>query len=484
MGSAVVVWLEAPERQLKPQKYLLTCCHVVRGGSDHGPLQSKIACWPPGKSYVPLAAHPSWPDGPDDGTWTAKVFDVLERPASDFDQDDVSAADDWVLLEVDDADFQEYQAVSNWAGLRNGRKVTVVGYPGGSNDWINGDTVEPYEATGFTVGKESASPGTLSLKGKDRTAGGMSGGGLFEPDGTLVGLHRAQSKESLQFGAVRAEHIQEMLSARGYKLLPGKQRPKKPPWLILVLVALITLTFGALWYFNQPRPKKTTEAVGLGYDFSEFRHAWSLSMKKKDAIIKDLGRYDVSTNWDHLDVLNSEPIDDTSGIYIVGIKGELPEVKIRLNANFHQTAADRRRILDNVRGHLLLDQSSDPPSLTVVLDQKERQNLVERDPISFDKFLALLAPNSTSTGMSEFRGVHITNWVIPEISYQKNIGGGVTEYEIAHPANNSAPPDKWAYMYIEVDKNRSLSPGDVISGLIVQSTKQSVRVKAKSVYER
>lgn len=488
MGSGVVVWLKKTGDKSQPRKYLLTCSHVVRGGTATGPLQTKIACWPPGKGYVPVGAHDAWPDGPDDGTWTAKVFDTLGRSPDAIDPNDVSEADDWVLLDVDDADFQEYPAICDWGELRKGDQITVVGYPGGAMRWITGTPVEPYEASRFRAGRSSDSPGTLKLEGSDNTAPGMSGGGVFEPSGRLVGLHRAQSKETLEFGAVRASHIKSMLAARDFELVPDCRRPRWPRWTIAALTLVIFAILSLFSIIFGPTVVES-EDVGLGRDFQEFSELWNQEdPRAQDRISKKLGRYSVMIDWDDLEIVRTEPGEGKSGYYFVvgkGVKEKKPQVKIPLNEGFHASAATSHRTLDNLRGQLIIDMKENVSELTVILDDEERHKLVEYDPIEFGKMQELMNPNSGQRArLPDFEGVHVTGWRIPEPSRVKPIANGGTEYTINHPVylDPSVDPSEWSFIYIVVeDEEDEVTSGSVVDGTIFLATKRAVKVKAETI---
>ena len=489
MGSGVVVWLKTKGDDSDPKKYLLTCSHVVRGGTQTGPLQTKIACWPTGNSYIKVETYAEWPTAPKDGTWTATVFDVLNRPTTDIDANEVSPGDDWILLDVDDPDFQEYPSISAWGELRKGNRITIVGYPGGASHWITGTPVEPYQASGFRAGRSSDSPGTLKLEGEDRTAPGMSGGGVFEPNGKLVGLHRAQNQQTLEFGAVKASHIQSMLSARGFELVPDKRNSEgegegNGSLFIVLALTLLAILIAAIIYFYPSPSEVKSEAVGLGRDFADFQALWnSEDPREKPRISEKLKKHSVTIDWDDLAIVRTEPTAGEGGSYFVGSEDEEPEIRIPLNENFHESAAVNHRTLDNVRGQLIVNNEKNPPELTVVLTKAERPELIEYDPITFDQFQQLMRPTSEmQSQLSDFKGVYVSNWRIPTSpSHVKPLGQGIQQFEIAHPANETSAPAKWSFIYIIVDRDREISLGSLASGIIIDSTGRSAKIKAHSI---
>jgi hypothetical protein len=216
MGSAVVVWLREKAPHPGPPKLrrlLLTAGHVVREGGQ-GPVLGEILCWPPDWGYVSPNRIPGRTSGESPGAVTASVCPSLE-----VGYDAGAPATDWVLLEVNDPRFQAAQAVCGVAEPQGVEPLDIVGYPGGALSWPDGARVESIQSRDFTAQRHPQDPGTLRLNGPDATAPGMSGGGIFNRRGELVGIHRAQSKAQLEFGGVAAEHIRLEIAARGWEIV-------------------------------------------------------------------------------------------------------------------------------------------------------------------------------------------------------------------------------------------------------------------------
>lgn len=218
-GSAVCIWLKRNEDE-QPRKYLLTCSHVVRAKSANGRpagggLLPFVLCWAPGRGFVPINDQSHWPDKADSGVWTSKVVDIYNRPIGSVAADGLEESRDWVLLDVDQPDFQDYPSVTSWAEVDD-TGISIVGFPAGSSAWTPGSIVESLSADGFRREVSTSSPALTSLTSPEETAPGMSGGGLFNHDGRFSGLHRAQSVASRQTGGIRAKHIEQELGVRGY----------------------------------------------------------------------------------------------------------------------------------------------------------------------------------------------------------------------------------------------------------------------------
>lgn len=224
-GSAVCVSLKR-DADVQLRKYLLTCSHVVRAKSNDGrpaagALLPFILCWAPGRGFVPIKDSSDWPSEADCGVWTAKVVDVYDRPNDIVTLDDLEESRDWVLLDVDQPDFQDYPSVASWSESDDAG-ISIVGFPAGASIWTPGAIVESLSTKGFRREVSARSPALTSLTSPEQTAPGMSGGGLFNQDGGFSGLHRAQSVTARQTGGIRAKHIEQELSGRGYTTISSR----------------------------------------------------------------------------------------------------------------------------------------------------------------------------------------------------------------------------------------------------------------------
>lgn len=228
MGSGVLVEIEHRDAPRKVLRYLLTCAHVVRrkidgSGDWGGPVHDEILCWRPGQGYTrTYLGKRRCGEHPDiHGATLSALSPCGGRPDALPDELRV-ATNDWVLLEISDPEFQKEGRPLRWSALEDGTLVTIVGYPGGAGlsrhapgtrIWGSGSLVENL-ATGPFHQERTPEPGMLSLSGVDETRPGMSGGGLFDAAGALVGLHRAADDMAMQRNAIAITHIRDALDTR------------------------------------------------------------------------------------------------------------------------------------------------------------------------------------------------------------------------------------------------------------------------------
>lgn len=289
-GSGVVVRLEQLRRtddgaQWEPsqppefKKYLLTCAHVVRGfhqsSAGWNPLLGEILCWRQGshfqhwqyserlrfsgeskqigahRAHVALSPHPQ----------TGMVPSAEARPSTD-----------WVLLEVDDGPsglFADAPAVDRWRQLdaedESPLALAVVGYPGGAISWKHNDKVTPHRAEPFRL-KRGDGQGGLILSGQD-TRPGMSGGGVFDPDGALVGIHRAVTDAALERHVVAAGQIRSWLEENGLRPAPPIA-PRGGGWTGWWTIVPGVLLIGALvFWFIQPGERRELRVLHAVVDY-------------------------------------------------------------------------------------------------------------------------------------------------------------------------------------------------------------------------
>lgn len=249
MGSAVVVWLRKKDDGTR-RKYLLTCGHVLRapaadGTIGYGAQLSDILVWPPMKGFMKSSEKPHRSsDQPVPGSRMARVSEITPGSSDEIPAAYRLAATDWVLLDVDDPNFQQVASIKGISG--ECRELAVVGYPGGSMAWETGDLVEPTIARSFEL-KSDQEKGIWALTGPAETRGGMSGGGVYNEKGLLFGLHRSRYDLQMSGQAIAATHIQAELNARGYEVVPFTEvvepAPPSPSQMRLqrINIALITV---------------------------------------------------------------------------------------------------------------------------------------------------------------------------------------------------------------------------------------------------
>jgi hypothetical protein len=177
-------------------------------------------------------------------------------PSGDVPLQSRYGADDWALLEICNDEISAAAPSIHGCAEPKGGGISVVGYPGGSSHWKAGEVIRPMKSLDFRVDKQSN--GVLILHGPEEVRAGMSGGGVFNAEGHLVGLHRSSIDSALQNRAVSAVHVRDQLSVLGYEwLVPqdvhddnsdGKGGSRSRRWWILsavlsaILAIIVTIT--------------------------------------------------------------------------------------------------------------------------------------------------------------------------------------------------------------------------------------------------
>lgn len=227
MGTAAVVRLYRNGDLLSNRKYLLTCGHLVRGATGDatpvagwGPLLGEYLCWRPGGSYMQPEKFADRQGGACPGAFVAEVA-VEVRPMEPHSVTDVDRrpSADWVVLKVVDAEFQDTRAVSDLHSPTDGGRLNIIGYPSGFRSWVANGAVDSYVSGELSFEREPA-PGTIKISGAYQTAPGVSGGGVFDTSGRLVGIHRSTTLAELALTAVDAGFIKAELAALGWQVSP------------------------------------------------------------------------------------------------------------------------------------------------------------------------------------------------------------------------------------------------------------------------
>ncbi|RWX42986.1 SIR2-like domain-containing protein [Candidatus Electrothrix aarhusensis] len=212
-GSGVVITLtqELANGERKPRTYILTCAHVVRDSSDY--LLEDIICYPPGQGFIRTTENNRL-----SGKGIAQALPAVvsiyspckgergSRP--DELKDDPSS--DWVLLEVDESSFRNQASVKTLCedDLPADQTLQVIGFPGGDATWEDGYIVSATISRGFRVcSSPKPKPGMIDYEGPEETRRGMSGCGMFDEKGTLVGIHRSYTDATMKRSGVRIDGI-------------------------------------------------------------------------------------------------------------------------------------------------------------------------------------------------------------------------------------------------------------------------------------
>lgn len=251
-GSGVVVSLKKEGGSWR--NYLLTCAHVVKSFEGiekaSGPLGANIIARPPFRGFVRWESGRKWPADENDGIFTGKVVDLFNRPEGEWNKLDCARERDWVLIEISETKFQSFEFASFIDPQEKPIEFQVVGYPDGVSDYHPGDLLMPKRSQGLRLDRESNDPFVFQLDGGDATAGGMSGGGLFESDGALVGVYFGQTKESEVRYAVDIRSVCVELTRNNFEYRLAKPR-KKSTWAVvdIVFVAVyLVFVLGLCWF--------------------------------------------------------------------------------------------------------------------------------------------------------------------------------------------------------------------------------------------
>jgi hypothetical protein len=230
MGSAVAVELIAPGTD-KPRKYLLTCAHCVReinNGRPKGHLLKHVLCWPNGCGYIRFTDQKQWGEAGlrnAEGGFAAEVVDVYNRNASGLLEIDLIDSHDWILLDVKSPKFQDHPCVTSWDSSAKD-KISIIGFPDGANNWGDGSIVSSLWQRDYRLKTSSKSPALIDITGGEETARGMSGGGVFGPDGSFIALHRLQTPNSRTFSGIKASFIRSELESHQYEIICNRKRPQ------------------------------------------------------------------------------------------------------------------------------------------------------------------------------------------------------------------------------------------------------------------
>ena len=246
-GSAVAVSVQALEAPTTPRTYLLTCGHVVRGRvpgataqesqAGFGPLLPNIGVWGPDTGFA-LRQR----------VWALVANEIKNvRPGIVPEPERSNAAADWVLLRLDDAQASlAADAVREFAEDPSG-ELTILGYPGGADSFVRGKVIP---TRGDDLSFRDSYHGVVRLNGTE-TRSGMSGGGVFDEAGALVGIHRSRVDAVLQCHSVSIASIREQLHAAGYQLVTGRRPARRVSRRVLLqagAAGLVGIAGAGIWW--------------------------------------------------------------------------------------------------------------------------------------------------------------------------------------------------------------------------------------------
>ena len=275
-GSAVAIWLKHKDDHNVGQRYLLTTAHVVRGvakdgAEGAGPLYDQILAWKPGKGYTRVGERTSSESGRGvSGSIFAKPVERICVTSGDLPDEARAAADDWILLQVDDVNFKNTAHCIYGLAANDVSDICIVGYPGCAGDWRTGDPVVAHHSRSFRL--ENDEDGVLHLVGPEESEPGMSGGGVFDQRGRLVGIHRSKAAARKQFRSISAKHIAGKLSALDYTVIEppvvSGEEPERPWPVRIVLGLAIALLITLVVAFYPPVGDKPIPIDNAGAWFS------------------------------------------------------------------------------------------------------------------------------------------------------------------------------------------------------------------------
>jgi serralysin len=328
-GSAVLIRLERLQRDAtgvrwiphEPphiERFLLTCAHVVHDALAESGVFDEIIAWAPGQDYRrwPQQAGPRPLGGsqPDLGGLRVYATEWGHVPCEGGVLDQARASRDWVLLRFDNARpayVDSLPVVDGAATLDQGvYDVTICGYPGGSAGWPNNHLVQPMRVGGFRVERRDDEQGHIVLAGADEARPGMSGGGVFLADGTLLGLHRASLDAAMERHSVAAEGIFAWLAERGWRPLPGPvHRTRFWPWVVAFVLAVAAAAWLAVeLHIERQRNEDAREKQKAEAEASERLNASSQECAGEDALRSGFPALK-STRWDNGKVLKIAFLD-------------------------------------------------------------------------------------------------------------------------------------------------------------------------------
>ncbi|MGQ0801468.1 MAG: S1 family peptidase [Pseudomarimonas sp.] len=281
MGSAVLVELEHRDEPRGVRRYLLTCAHVVRQKGMEpdqwwGPVYGEILCWQRGQGYTRTYRGRRCGHHPDIFGATVSALSPCGGNPEVLPPELRHGPHDWVLLDIADPKFQIEGRPLRWAEIAEGSRVYIVGYPGGAGlttrpmnrRWTNGSIVDNV-VTGPFSQMRAPEAGMLSLEGVDEARPGMSGGGIFDADGALSGLHRSSDESAMQRNAVSIAHIRDALDTRrNVSPTTPISKGRVSPWLQrgLTVLALIAAVAAGIYVLA----RGSTCSLGVEYRFGAF----------------------------------------------------------------------------------------------------------------------------------------------------------------------------------------------------------------------
>ncbi|MCP4363943.1 MAG: trypsin-like peptidase domain-containing protein [Planctomycetes bacterium] len=245
MGSGVVVTFTRTleNGECKIRTYILTCAHVVRSRDKitkerDDLLLEDIICYPPGKGFIGTAEK-SRKSGTIDSAYAKPASVSTYSPCKSelgprLEHLRNDPASDWVLLEIHDPAFRNQLSVNalHKENLLVEQRIQAIGFPGGAVDWKNGSIVEVVTARDFRFRVDSEA-GMFNYEGPEEARPGMSGCGIFDEKGTLVGIHRSSTDAVMKRSGIRADAIaRQLLEKYQMDFSPGvsSNRRRKDWW--------------------------------------------------------------------------------------------------------------------------------------------------------------------------------------------------------------------------------------------------------------
>jgi hypothetical protein len=220
IGSGVVITLIKVQSTGKRvfHSYILTSAQVVRNENDE--LLEDIICYPPDMGFVGTSGN-NRRSG--EGIAKARAAVVSKyspcrgKRSSRPEALKKDPALDWVLLKINHLSFhhQPSAIVVHEKDLLADQPFRVIGFPGGAVAWSDGDIVSATAAMNFR--HRYSNSGMIYFEGPEETRHGMNGGGIFNDDGFLVGIHLVHNFASMKTVGIRLDAIASYLD-KNYQL--------------------------------------------------------------------------------------------------------------------------------------------------------------------------------------------------------------------------------------------------------------------------
>ncbi|MCD0462373.1 S1 family peptidase [Roseiconus lacunae] len=227
-GSCVPIRIRKKNESGTEETLLLTCAHVIRHVNRNGNGETVSLGNPHQqiRAFLPATGY-------DEARGIAVVPDSRVLPSLDTGVDrkhyfksDVPyvRSNDWALIRFKGHTFRSKteNVIRNWSTPTKGTDCIIIGYPGGDvsfKGYENGNR-NIVTATETPTGQLSEVDETFQIPELEAREG-RSGGGVFDTNGRLLGIHRAGLEASGQSFGISMNHIATRINEEGYEFVEG-----------------------------------------------------------------------------------------------------------------------------------------------------------------------------------------------------------------------------------------------------------------------